>query len=672
MLAGPLRPKQTGSSTYGKRAMTPNAPPQAAEQAAANATAQTGPVDAVADIHISDDGMLATLSEYQPPANGGAPLTQESLQDMAKRAGLRVAMEPEAIEKIFAAILAGQDPNGTVVAHGTPPTPPEDGSIRFLGNPELPVFPGDRIGYARPPTKGEHGQTVDGLPVEPPPEEVRELGVAMEGNVLINEDNGEIIAQRHGIVGVQNALVFIKPLIQIPDDKLTAVAKVYASDAMGEVPTVGRYKDALRSESVRAKPDLNALGAAVAKARAEGKPQEEIVVARADMPVDGKDGYFEPAFETMSTGAVDESGNINFLERGAAQSAEAGDELGRVIEPTLGTPGKNVLGDILACRDGAPCSMQLADGVEYAEDGVTIRATEAGVIICTKQLIAVSDLFEVKSDLDYNVSNIRLSKGSVKINGNVLEGFSILAPGNVWVEETIEGATVEAGGDVIVKGGLSMNDKGKISAEGGVKARFALRAVVEAKGDVEIGGAITDSKILTDGRVICVREKGLIQGGEIRCGKGLEANELGSELGVATKIVVGLDVKEDIELAEELKAVKNQIAKIRSALGDASPDEILMRTPTEKQGAICALLDTLEKMEERKRELLTLRDEAQERAREASTKATIVVRNSLHPGVTITMGGRTFTVKERLPYAKIRYDHESGKVVAETATKSEG
>ncbi|NEP77094.1 MAG: DUF342 domain-containing protein [Okeania sp. SIO3B3] len=640
-----------------------------AEQASSsNAATQAAAVDAVVDVNISDDGMFATLVDYQPAQNGGEPLTLERLQDLAKRAGLRMQIPPKVQIKIMDALEAGEDPSGTIVAQGTPPQPPQDGTIKFRGNPELPVFPGDCIGHAMPPTQGEHGQTVDGLPVEPPSVQVRELEPDSEGNVSISPQTGEIVARRHGIARVKNALVYIEPLIEPSEDKLIATAKVFASDTMGEVPTVGRYKDALQSEGIRGKPDLNALGAAVARAKAEGKPQENIEVVHANMPVDGKDGYFQPEFQTISSGAVDEAGNINFSERGAAQSVESGDELGHIVPPTFGTPGKNVLGEILACRDGAPCTMTLGEGVEFAADGKTIRATTEGVIINTGSTIAVSDLFEVKSDLDYSVGNIRLNKGSVAIAGNLLEGFSVLAPGNVWVNETVEGARVEAGGNVIVKGGLAMSDKGKLDVDGEVVARFALRAVVEAQGDVVISSSITDSKIFSGGRVICTREKGIISGGEIRCIKGLEAKELGSELGVVTKIIVGIDVKDDVELTEELQECKQQIDKIRGAIGNAKPDEILMRAPASKQQAIGALLHALEKYEERRRELQTEKDELQERALAESSKAQIVVHGAIHPGVTITMGGRTFTVKQRLPYAKIRYDQESGKVVAETAS----
>lgn len=648
--------------------MPANASQTPAPEAAQNTVVQQNASQAAkVDVVISDNGMEAALANYQPAQGDGAPLSLETLQELARRAGVRVDLDPEAVAQFEAVLEKGGSPDGIVIARGTAATPPGDGSIEYKGDPSLPYFPGDIIGKLLPPTPGVPGQTVDGYPVEPPEVEVRDVTALENGGVNINS-TGESVAQRHGLVKLENAQVSITPVIKVPDNKLTAVAKVFATDAFGAAPTVGRYKEALRAQGIKVKPDLEALGAAVSKAMAEGKPQEEVVVAKCEDPKDGRDGYFEPFFDQMGSGAIDDSGNIDFSERGAAQTVEAGTKLGRIHPPGRGTPGRDVLGQMLACRDGEQCQMQIGENVELEADGQTCVAMEPGVIVNTPWNLAVTDLYQVDTDLDYSVGNLRLSKGSVNIKGSVREGFTIISPGNVWVGETVEGATIESEADVIVKGGLSMNDKGRIIADGSVSARFALHAVVEAKGDVVIGGSITDSFIMAHGRIICTKEKGLIQGGELHCAKGLECNEIGSDLGVATKIIVGVDLKQDEELNRELKAVREKAAQIEAALGTGSPQEILKRTPPAKQAAARALISALGQIRNRIQELKAKQEENLERAKLECAKATVKVTKAIHPGTTITMAGRTMTIKERLSYAKLRFDPERGQIQAETCS----
>lgn len=621
----------------------------------------TSTKDPLLTIVISETGYeavaLPTPRLHQP----GTELTKAALEDWSRAAGVRVPLDSEGLTQILTTQPSDYPAEGIVIARAIQPRPTRASSIKWKGDPTLPVFPGDIFGRLLPPEEAVKGSTVDGKIIEPPPLPPEpEVKLGADSGITLDEATREITATRYGIPRLDQGVLSITPLVCVSGDGLQVLGTIYAKDFFGDFTTIGHLRNALRLANVKVDLRIDAIKPALAQARNTGAPQENILMAEGRPPQDGADGYFQPAFKGLSSGAVLKDGRIDFMERGAAESVQEGQVLGRIIPPKRGETGVNVFGEELMARDGQPFKLSIGEGVKAAEDGQTYLATTAGVLVYSKAKLSVTDLYTVDKDLDYSVGNLRIDKGSVQVAGNVLEGFSIAAPGTVFIGQVVEGANINAGGDVVVRGGLAMGKKGLIKAGGSIFAKFALHATLVADGDVDIG-VITDCDITAEGKITCLRDKGAIVGGVLRSSKGVEAKEVGSELGVATHIVLGVQVKQSEELLAERKSLKEQISKISTALGAGSPKDILRRTPESKRQAVTELIKALIRLSESLDEVNRKIQEEQKLARKA-LQATLKAQKAIYPGVSITIGGLTSHVKEMMKSAKIFYDPQAGRI----------
>lgn len=620
--------------------------------------------DALLEIVIPETDAEAVAMPTPHLLQSEAELSKAMVENLAKAAGVRVALDNDGVAQLLSTKPSELPIEGIVIARAIPPRPARPVSIKWHGDASRPVFPGDVFGHLLPPVEARLGTTVGGKTIEPPKlSEEPDVTLATDSGIAFDEETSELMANRYGIPRLDQGLLSIVPLINITQDGLQALGTIYPKDFFGDLVSLTRIRDGLRSARIKVEIKVDDIKKALLEARQQDSPQENVLMAEGRCPVNGTDGRFERAFKDIASGTLLQDGRIDFMERGAVQSVLEGQVLGHVVPPSKGKAGVNLHGEPLLASDGLPFKLNMGEGVEQAEDGHTYRATTSGVVVFSQSKLTVTDLFTVDKDLDYSVGNLRMDKGSVQVNQNVLEGFSITAPGNIYIGQVVEGADISAGGDVTVRGGLAMGKKGRIKAGGNVTAKFALHATIVANGDVDMG-AVTDCDITAEGKVICLREKGTIIGGIVRSSSGVEAKEFGSELGVATQIVLGLQVKQNEELQAERKSLKEQIAKIANVLGGGSPKEILMRTPESKRQAVAELIKALMQLRERLDAISEKIREEQMLARK-SLQVTLKAQKAIYPGVSITIGGLTSHVKETLKASKIYYDPSAGRITVD-------
>jgi hypothetical protein len=260
--------------------------------------------------------------------------------------------------------------------------------------------------------------------------------------------------------------------------------------------------------------------------------------------------------------------------------------------------------------------------------------------------------------VDLNSGNVKVEHGSVKIQGSIQAGFSVSAPEHVLVEGTIESATVYAGGLVEVKGGILMPDGGEIISDGRVIANFAVGARIKARHDVIIANEIQNSVIRTDGKLIALSGKGTVLGGVILARKGIEVNELGSELGVATTVGIVVEEVEDEKLREERTRVVKAIQKIEASLGTEPPEAILARTPEAKRPALIELIKHHKALVKRREALSGRIHRLLQRHQQEMQGVTVRVKKFVHPGTMVTFGKIRKKVEKRLPESTFFWDAE--------------
>ncbi len=620
--------------------------------------------DAEVEIVVSEDKLEAIVAVGLPATGSGQRMTYERFINRISAAGVRISPIPEAAKKVISTLAGGMELENLVIARGRKPVPAEDARVEALGDWHLPALPGDAVGKIIPSKRAVEGRLVTGE---------RQLEGAAEGKgIRFPEGSGCYIdktallvrAEYYGIVSLLNQEMHCSNLISISKDAMEVRATIFAKDFKGSPLTAERMQGAFESYEIDGKVDRFNMATAVEEAEQKGSFVKDVIVCRGVLPVHGEDGWFEMIFKenSPSFGVEKEDGRMDYRARGMVRAIHSGDIIGKLHPPKGGVPGKDVFGKVIPAREGYLLKLDLGEGVRHDESKDEFYAEQDGMVLFQKNFLAISETYCVEKDVDISTGNLVLEKGSVHVKGSVLAGFSITSPGNILVNDVVESAVLEAGGDIEIKGGILMDKGGKISSKGGVSALFAKNAVIESHGDVNIAHEINNCIVFASRKVIVTRGRGKIIGSTIRCGKGLEANELGSSLGVETNIFLGIERKsfeKEMAKKKELQAV---LHKIYGVLGTGHPKAIWANAPPDKRTAIASLLKTRLQAEQGLKEL-EKRFEAERVRMRKAYNARIKVYKTIFPGTIFNCFGASFRVAEPVSYSQVYYDPIVDKIV---------
>lgn len=296
--------------------------------------------------------------------------------------------------------------------------------------------------------------------------------------------------------------------------------------------------------------DIQAIG----KALREGG--DNILIASGKVPVPGIDGKLEILIPSMKTRSphLDEHGLADFRDLGEIITVNAGDKLMRLIPPTAGEPGNTVLGKTIPVKPGKPVAFATSlDGAILDPSNSNLLLAEiSGCPVVTQDGVSVEPVYTVQ-DVDLHTGNISY-KGAVHVTGDVHVDMTIKASGDIHVDGTVENALLEAGGDIVVKGGIigaseqhvSPDDKfhAAIKCEGSCTAHFAQNAHISAGNGIFIHDVAMLSE-LTAGHQIIVGDKGShkgeIIGGIARATMLVKAQNIGSSAYIKTIVIAGAD-----------------------------------------------------------------------------------------------------------------------------------
>ena len=336
----------------------------------------------------------------------------------------------------------------------------------------------------------------------------------------------------------QEELIYGETLVvSIADDGLQASATLLAPEPGGSQLSVEAAKRMIYETGVTHGIDDMAVSMLL-DAKDYGDPY---VVAAATLPVDGQDGKLIFNFSTDErTGSPKEisCGRVDYRSLDLYVPVEKGQLLVTRIPATVGTSGLSVKREDLKQKPGKEIMFPRGKNVEVNEDKTEMYALCSGMVEFVNNSVNVSDVYKIRGDCDLSVGNIDFD-GCVHITGSVRSGNTVKATGGVFVDGSVEAATIIAGGNVEVKGGMQGADKGLIEAGGAVTILYVERGTVHADGpvtfDVSIHSTIESGDILTaKGR------RGAIIGGRAGSSDSIIANYIGALSNARTEIVVGV------------------------------------------------------------------------------------------------------------------------------------
>lgn len=349
---------------------------------------------------------------------------------------------------------------------------------------------------------------------------------------------------------------------------------------------------------------------------------------------------------------------IDYKVQEEFQFVQKGAELASLLPSENATWGKNVSGEPVP---PAPPSIKalVGENLEVAPDGLSILATKEGYVLWRSGQMSVNDIYTVEGDVDFHTGNIRFN-GSIQINGDVKSGFRVEATGDIHIKGSVDAATIySSDGDIVIAHGVLGKQRAKLLAERSIFCGFIQDATVVARKDVTVQGYVINSQISAGGRVHLTGNPALIRGGEVFAEDGIEADDVGAERVIPTRI--GLTNSELREAGQEHDALKERLEALRqeSYLIGKKIDFLLLLQ--KRLGALTPAkqveLDGVRARQvELSQQISTLETEITNqiaKAQTASPQKVIRVHQNLYRGVTITIGNQAADATSNLKNVNI-------------------
>lgn len=442
--------------------------------------------------------------------------------------------------------------------------------------------------------------------------------------------------------------------VEISKDKMFAVISIIPPENNGKSYSFEEVILLINSYGVIFGIDENE----VKKALKEKKNNYKYVIAKGLKPVEGKHGKLEFHFKKDKDikPKILEDGSVDFHNLDLITNVSKGETLVTLIPPVPGTPGKDVLGKEISPSKVKNIILPKGKNTEISEDGKHLLATTDGQVNYINNKISVNETYEVANNVDNSIGNINFV-GNVIVKGNVLTGFSIKAGGNVEVYGVVEGAIIEAQGDIVLRRGIQGVSKGHIISMGNVVAKYIENSTVEAIGNIT-SEAIMHSKIKCGESVIVEGKKGLIVGGIIRAGNEVNAKVIGSHMATATEIEVGIDpaiVERYRSLKDELSNLKKELIKTDQVVDLLNKMKAANKLNDSKRDMLLKSIRTKVFLKDKSTSIKTEINEI-EPLLEEKDDGRVKAFNIIHPGVKITIGTACMYIREEIKYCTLYKD----------------
>jgi uncharacterized protein (DUF342 family) len=385
-------------------------------------------------------------------------------------------------------------------------------------------------------------------------------------------------AEKNGFVFIYKKALHVVPSdvdcfisIRTSADKMRAFMDCSPGYGSGKTLSIAGVKEELKRAGISFGIDEKNLLGSVDKTNGTMTRQKDVCVAMGAAPKEGEPGRVEFTFSTepqeydfhiLPDGRIDYKSSTNIL------MAVKDTLLARIFDPQDGVSGVNVSGEKVPASAGKPAMLTAGNGVRKTENGKEFFAEVNGSIVLNRTIIEVVNTYVVNGDVDYSTGNIQFN-GNVVINGTVPDGFEVKADGDIVVMKIVESARLEAGRDIIIKGGVQGKGKGLVSAGRDVRVGYAQNARMEAEGNIYIDNFAINSYLFTSKCLIMKNKKGAVIGGEVFALRGIDVKALGSETGVKTTVDAGNDYLVLRRLAEidiVIEFCKKNIRKIEESL----------------------------------------------------------------------------------------------------------
>ena len=214
------------------------------------------------------------------------------------------------------------------------------------------------------------------------------------------------------------------------------------------------------------------------------------------------------------------------------------------------------------------------------------------------------------------------------------------ATGDIVIKGVVGNATIIAGNDVIINGGVIGPEPAddeeefntKIEAGGNIEAQFVSRAELKIEGNVIVREYVSHCEIRANGEIkVGEGGRGWLFGGCNHADMGVSATRLGTDANIKTTVSAGCSPEmlvQQTELTELKEVLTHQIKQLSTVLAKTLPEGDHFE-PAKLKNAITAINQKIA-------DATTMLGELAEKM-EATKNATIKVKDTVFPNVTLAI-----------------------------------
>ncbi len=373
-------------------------------------------------------------------------------------------------------------------------------------------------------------------------------------NKLVNLYNTASAAFELPLGEIRDALFFV----EIADDAMQAWLTITPAKG-GKGPSSDDVYMRLGEAGVTFGIDQAAVDAACAAGAAE-----HVLIASGTPAVDGENARFELLISDARDRApqMNEHGLIDFREQGAIPTVSKDQPLMRRLPATTGTVGRNVRGVPVEPKPGKDATFDgnMVGAYVSGDDANLLLATFSGQPVRCGNNVHVEPVYRIR-EVNLATGNISFD-GTVQVEGEVLPGMKVHATGDIVIGGVVDGAFLDAGGDIHVAGGIIA--KSQVRAGGAVSARFVEGSHVFAGTAIAVDDTALQSELQANNQIavgVKSPERGRLAGGSARAMMLIRAPLLGSTTSGVTSLLLGVNPVLESQYQEILHKVEKQKAE---------------------------------------------------------------------------------------------------------------
>lgn len=350
----------------------------------------------------------------------------------------------------------------------------------------------------------------------------------------------------------------------VSDDRMSVSMMVYGPSGGGLDITEEMIYDALEQKGICFGIDRKKISGVAG----EKQYLQMVIIAGGQPARNGEDGRIKDYFPRKAQIKYASKGNggIDFKSTNLIHNVKKGDVVCDITLPTEPEDGMDVYGQPVHGKKGTMPPVPQGKNIVYSEERDRLLAGCEGNLTFRSGRFHVENVFTVSGNVDNSVGNINFT-GSVVIHGDVLEGYSVRAKGDITVMGIVEGARLSAGGDILLHKGMRGMRTGVLEAEGDITAKFLEDCNIYSKNNIQ-AEYIINSEVSCGHDLTLIGKRGAFIGGSCSVYNCMNVKAVGAPSHIATSVTLGLTP----QLMDEMEAVGKEMILLSRKLTELNKD----------------------------------------------------------------------------------------------------